>query len=66
MLSIDKINTDDSYFQVGLTEKEKDFINFKNTNIAGSRSLYVDSDINNEPLYIIYFGIDTLGNHSER
>ena len=57
-LGVDMVEYDDSYFQIGLTELEKMFVNVKQ---AGSRitnrEIYVDKELKNHPAMVIYFGI---------
>ena len=65
MLSVDRIVTDDSRFQVGLSEEEETFINFR-TNIWKSDVPTYTTPINNEPLLVIYFGFQKSGMYHER
>ena len=61
-ISFDFVEIDDSKFQVGLTERERHFVNFlKAFNIVSSKSIYVSPEVKNDPAFIIFMGIESEG-----
>jgi hypothetical protein len=57
-LGVDIVEFDDSWFQIGLTEIEKQFVNVKQAALrTTNRSIYVDKSLQNYPAMVIYMGI---------
>jgi hypothetical protein len=57
-LSIDLLEMDDSVFQMGLSERERYFMNFNTANyFIENKEYYVDKKVENEPIVILFIGI---------
>ena len=67
MYGLDNIKIDNSWFQLGLSEQDKDYINVQNYRyIKDKRDAFVDQQIKNHPLLVVMFGIQKDGVSYER
>ena len=58
---------DDSLFQVGLTDRTRQFITFTpGYKLTTNKSIYISEGTGNVPAFMIYLGYDKIANQYER
>jgi hypothetical protein len=58
LLGVDKIEFDDSKFKIGISKREKHFINLKSLlRLTDKREYWVSQETQNHPALAIYMGI---------